>query len=130
MSPPDSDISIAGLLLSIGAFTLTLLILAGLTYLYLYRAHTPRARKVTYAALLLSGSSVFLAFLYALSPRLLTVFPFVGSILVLVCLFTYFGSRFCPKCGRPTPRYRLFLQFTNCPYCGATYDEPPPNGGD
>jgi hypothetical protein len=107
--------------LSVAAFTGALLVLAGLTYVYLSVARSVWARKATFALLLLSGSGVFLAFLYALSPGTLSFFPLVGGLLFLICAVTYFTSRFCPHCGRPTYRYRLGLPFTHCPYCGHSY---------
>ncbi len=107
--------------LSAALFTGALLVFAGLAYVYLGVARSIPARKSTYAMLLLSGSSVFLAFLYALSPATLSFFPVVGTILFLLCLLEYFTSRFCPNCGRPTSRYRIVLPFTHCPYCGHSY---------
>lgn len=123
MLPPESDISVSSLLLAIGAFTLALLNLGALTCFYLYWAQTAGARRAAYALLLLSGCLVFLTFLYVLAPRTLIAFPVICGVLFLGCLVTYFTSRFCPSCGRPTPRYRLFLQFTHCPYCGSGYED-------
>src|SRR4051794_3686896 len=123
MPTVEWDPSVSSVLLAAGLFTSALLVFAALTYAYLYRAHTMGARKATYALLLLSGSSVFLTLLYALSPRTLDAFPVVGWVLLLVFLFAYFTARFCPGCGRPNQRFLSGLQFTPCPYCGRAYED-------
>lgn len=121
MNSAEATNSAFPVLLSAVVFTGALLVFAGLAYANLSVARSIPARKGTFALLLLSGSSVFLAFLYALSPGILPLFPFIGAALFLVCVLAYFTSRFCPNCGRPTSRYRLGLQFTHCPFCGHSY---------
>jgi hypothetical protein len=113
--------SLSPIVLPVLAFTGALLLMGAVAYVYLRPTLSAAARKATFALLLLSAAGVFLAFLYALSPDTLPLFPVVGGALFLICAITFFTSRFCPSCGRPTNRYRVVLDYTHCPYCGHPY---------
>ena len=116
-------------LLSLGIFTASLVLLAALFFVYFYLLESASARKTMFFVLLASGFSVFLALLYALAPALLPTFPYLGVFFILLCITSYFALLFCPRCGRPSDRYRLVFTPTHCPFCGQPFHDSSPFDG-
>jgi hypothetical protein len=122
MSLADSDPSVVSQIVPVAAVVFLLLVLAGLAHVYIHANGAPQ-RKIALAFMLATSSAIVLAGLYALSPDSIAFFPAIGIFLFLASLFIYFARRSCKHCGRAVRIDGVTYDFTNCPYCGNSYEE-------
>jgi hypothetical protein len=111
-------------LLSTGVLVAAFVILATTVYVYLQRATSLTERRASFAACLLFGAATIFAFIYALAPAALAYWPIIAGGLLVMGVLSFITTRFCPSCGRAISLRSGESDFTNCPYCGHSYDNP------